>query len=89
MKSEIIQSDSDGPIQIYPYLGKIKSDDKDDNLTVLFISKSTGMVVAAGGCYDVGHFSEEWDEEQFYQLPDNVVVKLSNGWFDRRLIINY
>lgn len=66
----------------YPYLGIFKSTVNDVSYVVFFISKGTGVIVSSNvvgnESFQVGYFSNSWNETSFEYLDPSISVKLNN-----------
>ena len=85
MKSELILSNREPKLRIYPYLGRAMR----DGLVVLFCAPGTGMVVKAARLahglkaldndYKIGSYMATWLERAFEPLPGSVVLTNDEG----------
>ncbi len=60
----------------YPYIGIFTR--KGKHLIVLFKCKNSGTVLKADCSWNVGDYTESWDESSFSPLPSDKEVTLSN-----------
>lgn len=70
-------------VKKYPYLGKFTFPNNEEMAyVVLFNKPQTGMVVSSNitgnEIMEVGNYSENWDENAFTYLPNDVDIRLNN-----------